>query len=165
MLYGTIILGGYLLDKLEFDEECDCMKKKCISCGGVLLLIICIVATCLWYFTPKSFLEDVDANEIASISVLNGGTGRRMTLEDAGEISFIVNNIQTVKMKRGKISSNYDGYSFSLTFKDADGNAIDSFIINSTTVIRDDPFFYESENGELCFEFLQELENKYVFEE
>ncbi len=104
-------------------------------------------------------------NEIASISVFNGSTGRRMTLEDAGEISFIINNIQTVKMKRGKISSNYDGYSFSLTFKDANGNAIDSFIINSKTVIHDDPFFYESENGELCLAFLQELENKYVFEE
>ena len=49
--------------------------------------------------------------------------------------------------------------------KDKDGNVIDNFIINSKNIIRDDPFFYECKNGELCFSFLQELENKYCVEE
>lgn len=141
------------------------MKKKYILCGIILVLIIGIVATCSWYFTPKVFLKDVDVNEIASISVFNGSTGQQMTLEDTEEISTIVNNIQATKMKRGKISSTYKGYAFNLTFKDKNGNIIDSFIINSKTVIRDDPFFYENEKGELCLAFLQELEGKYCTEE
>ncbi len=141
------------------------MKKKYILYGMIFVLIIGIIAACSWYFTPKSFLEGVDGNEIASISVFNGSTGQQMTLEDTADIAVIVNNIQSTKMKRGKISSNYAGYAFSLTFKDKDANVIDSFIINSKNVIRDDPFFYECENGELCFTFLQELENKYCVEE
>ena len=141
------------------------MNKKHILYGIALVLVLGIIATCLWYFTPKTFLKGVDSNEIASISVFCGSTGQRMTLDDTEDIATIVNNIQSTKMKIGKISSNYDGYAFSLTFKDKEGNTLDSFIINSRNVIRDDPFFYECENGELCFSFLQELENKYCIEE
>ena len=141
------------------------MKKKYVLYGIILVLTIGIIVACSWYFTPKSFLKGVDGNEIASISVFNGSTGRRMTLEDTEDIAIIVDNIQSMRLKRGKISSNYDGYAFSLTFRDKEGNIIDSFIVNSKTVIRDDPFFYECENGDLCFTFLQELENKYCVEE
>ena len=141
------------------------MKKKFVLYGITSILMLVFVITCLWHSSPKVFLKGINSADVVSISVFNGSTGKQMTLESREEIDAIVNNIQTVKMKRGKISSNYDGYSFSLTFKDAYGNTIDSFIINSKTVIRDDPFFYESENGELCFAFLQELENKYVFKE
>ena len=141
------------------------MKKKYILCGIALILVLGISVTCIWYFTPKVFLKGVDTSEIASISVFDGSTGKRMTLEDTDEINAIVENIQSAKMKRGDISSNYDGFSFSLSFKDKDGNVIDSFIINSKKVIRDDPFFYTCRNTELCFDILQELENKYCVEE
>ena len=141
------------------------MKKKRILCGIALILILIITVTCFWYFTPKTFLKGIDNSEIASISVFNGSTGKRMTLEDEEDVNTIVNNIRSAEMKRGKISSNYVGYAFNLTFKDKDGNVIDSFIINSKNVIRDDPFFYKCENGELCFAFLQELEDKYCVEE
>ena len=44
MLYGTIILGGYLLDKLEFDEECDYMKSmKTIAILLTPLLLFAIL--------------------------------------------------------------------------------------------------------------------------
>ena len=141
------------------------MKKKYVLYGIAMLLVICIIVAGFWYFSPKVFLKGIDSGEVASISVFNGSTGQRMTLENPEDIDSIVNNIQSAKMKRGKISSNYDGFVFSLTFKDKEGNVIDKFIINSKNVIRDDPFFYESENSELCFSFLQELENKYFIEE
>ena len=76
---------------------------------------------------------------------------------DPEEIKYIVENIQGIEMKRDNISSNYDGFSFSLSFKDTDGKTIDSFIVNSADTIRDDPFFYRCEGG-LCFEYLKSLE-------
>jgi hypothetical protein len=48
-----------------------------------------------------------------------------------------------------------------MKFYDNSGKEIDSFIINSTDTIRDDPFFYCG-NGDLCFDYLKELEDKYV---
>ena len=137
------------------------MKKKFVFFGIILVFIICMV----WYFVPKTFLNGISVDDIVSVSVFNGSTGQQMILEDADDISAIVNNIQSLKMKRGKISINYDGYSFSLAFKDKYGNVMDSFIVNSKNVIRDDPFFYVCENGELCINFLQELENRYCGEE
>ena len=137
------------------------MKKKYILYGVATILLLFVVGTCIWYFTPKTFLKGVDKSEIASISVFTGGAGGNMTLENREEIDIIVTNIQSVKMKRGEFSSTYDGFEFRLTFKDKNGNVIESFIINSKSEIRNDPFFYECLNGELCFAFLQELENKY----
>ena len=60
-------------------------------------------------------------------------------------------------MKRGNISSNYNGFSYVMTFNGTDGKIIDSFIINSEDTIRDDPFFYRC-NGGLCFDYLKSLE-------
>ena len=134
------------------------MKKKFVLYGITSILMLVFVITCLWYSSPKVFLKGINSADVVSISVFNGSTGKQMTLESREEIDAIVNNIQTLKMKRSKISSNYDGFAFSLTFKDKNGNVIDSFIINSKSSIRDDPFFYECESGELCFSYLQELE-------
>jgi hypothetical protein len=64
-------------------------------------------------------------------------------------------------MTREKVSVGYTGYSFRMNFYDNSGKEIDSFIINSTTTIRDDPFFYRC-NGDLCFDYLKELEDTYV---
>jgi hypothetical protein len=48
-----------------------------------------------------------------------------------------------------------------MNFYDNSGKEIDSFIINSTTTIRDAPFFYQCK-GDLCFDYLNELEDTYV---
>ena len=137
------------------------MKKKCIFCDVLFIFLIGVIAVCSWRFAPVSFLKDVDSSEVASIDVFNGGTGRRMILEDPQEIDAIVKNVQSAKMRKGKRSSDYDGFAFSLRFQDKDGNEIDSFIINSNDQIRDDPFFYECVSGELCISYLRELEDKY----
>ena len=137
------------------------MKKMHILYGIATLLLLSFVAAAIWYFSPKVFLKGIDSSDIASIYVSNGSTGQHFAIESREDIDTIASNIQSLKMKRGKFSSNYDGFEFSLTFKDKNGNVIESFIINSKSEIRNDPFFYECLNGELCFAFLQELENKY----
>lgn len=134
------------------------MKKKHILYGIATLLLLSFVAAAIWYFSPKVFLKGIDSSDIASIYVSNGSEGKNFAIESREDIDTIASSIQSLKMKRGKFSSNYDGFAFCLTFIDKDGNVIDSFIVNSKIEIRDDPFFYECESGELCFSYLQELE-------
>lgn len=136
------------------------MKKKYILYGIAAVVVIAVIIVCIWYFSPKTFLKNVDASDVSAISVFNGSTGKSFTIENTDEIKYIVENIQSIEMKRDNISSNYDGFSFSLTFKDADGKTLDSFIVNSDDTIRDDPFFYRCDGG-LCFEYLKSLEEYY----
>ena len=136
------------------------MKKKYILYGLAAVVVIAVIIVCIWYFSPQTFLQNVDASDVSSISVFNGSTGKSFTIENTDDIKYIVENIQSIEMKRDNISSNYDGFSFSLTFKDADGKTLDSFIVNSDDTIRDDPFFYRCEGG-LCFEYLKSLEEYY----
>lgn len=41
------------------------------------------------------------------------------------------------------------------------GKEIESFIINGVHTIRKDPFFYHSD-GDLCYDYLKGLEDKYL---
>ena len=143
-------------------------KKQAITIVFIVLLALVIVTITVlgaWYFTPKKFLENVSAEEVDRIEVFNGSTGRRFFVDRDSDISAIVKNIQRIEMKRGKISSNYDGFAFSLKFLDKEGKTIESFIINSLNLIRDDPFFYKTSEGVLCYEYLSELENQYFGED
>ncbi|MBP3922814.1 MAG: hypothetical protein J6D27_07610 [Ruminiclostridium sp.] len=137
------------------------MKKKYVICGIFLVIALAVVAVCLWYFSPVRFLQGVEDNRVSSISVFSGSTGKKMVIEDREEINRIVGNIQSLKLKRNGFSFNYVGFSFSLTFKDKDGNAIDSIGINGKDTIRDSHFFYKCESGEICFAYLLELADRY----
>lgn len=137
-------------------------KKKYIVYITTAILVVVFVAITIWYFSPKTFLKDRNSDDISSISIFNGSTGKNFVIEDAGEIEYIISNIQNSKWYRSGISSFHDGYSFNLTFKDKDGKEIDSFIINNQYLIRDDPFFYKSTEVPLCYDYLQALENKYT---
>ena len=140
------------------------MNKKYVVCGIFLVIALAVVAVCLWYFSPVRFLQGLKDNEVASISVFVGSTGKQMVISDREEINKVVSNIQSLSMKRSGFSFNYVGFSFSLTFKDKDGNAIDSIGINGKDTIRDSRFFYKCESGEICFDYLLELADRYCAE-
>ncbi len=140
------------------------MKKKYIICTVFLIIAFIFLGVCLWYFSPVTFLEGVTENEVASVTIFSGSTGKQMVIEDREEINTIVGNIQSLKLKRNGFSFDYVGFSFSLTFKDKDGNVIDSIIINNKDTIRDNRFFYKCESGEICFTYLQELADRYCAE-
>jgi hypothetical protein len=138
------------------------MKKgKKIALLILVIVVAAIAISAAWYFSPKTFLKGVEPSNVSSISVFDGNTGNGFVIEDESEIQYIVENIQSFAMTREKVSVGYSGYSFRMNFYDNSGKEIDSFIINSTTTIRDDPFFYRCD-GDLCFDYLKELEDKYV---
>ncbi len=135
------------------------MKKKRIIIPIIVPVLVLAFILGTWYFTPKKFLSGVASTDVDSISVFNGSTGNSFNVTSREQIMYIVENIHGVEMKKEKFSSGYDGFVFSLTFKDASGKTIESFIINSKYIIRDDPFFYRSSRT-LCFEYLKALEEE-----
>lgn len=134
--------------------------KQKISVFIIVIVFTIIVFSIVWYFTPRNFLNGVGSSDVKSITVFDGNTGTGFNISHTDEISYIVENIQGSKMTRGNVSIGYSGYGFRVCFYDAEGKEIESFIINSVSTIRKDPFFYRC-NGDLCFDYLKELENKY----
>ena len=126
----------------------------------IVIIFALIAASAIWYFLPTAFLSKVEASHIKSISVFDGNTGVGFDFSDTDEIRYVVENIQSAKMKKDTLSIGYMGYSFHISFFDENGNEIESFIINSPNTIRKDPFFYRCD-GNLCFDYLKELEEKY----
>lgn len=135
------------------------MKNKKI-CLIVAIVFVLIAALAIWYFVPTTFLSKVNSSDIKSISVFDGNTGERFVFSDTDEIRYVVENIQSTKMKKDTLSIGYLGFSFRISFFDENGKEIESFTINSSNTIRKDPFFYRCD-GDLCFDYLKELEEKY----
>lgn len=137
------------------------MKRKQILFLSFLAIAIVIIAIlALWYCAPKTFLKGLEAEEVASISVLDGSTGKQFEIDDPEEIRYIVENIQSREMKRAQISVHHSGFTFHLRFCGKNGAELDSFIINSADTICSNPFFYRCDGG-LCFDYLQALEAQY----
>lgn len=135
------------------------MKNKKI-CLIVAIVFVLIAALAIWYFVPTTFLSKVNSSDIKSISVFDGNTGERFVFSDTDEIRYVVENIQSTKMKKDTLSIGYLGFSFRISFFDENRKEIESFTINSSNTIRKDPFFYRCD-GDLCFDYLKELEEKY----
>ena len=136
-------------------------RKPIILIAAAVFLIVVVIIFGVWYSMPKTFLNRLDASDVSGISVFDGNTGKGFIVDDADEIKHIIENIQNVEMKRDDISVGYSGYGFRMHFMDKNEKVIDSFMINSSDLIRDDPFFYRCD-GSLCFDYLKELEDKYA---
>lgn len=138
------------------------MKKgKKILCVILAAAVVCIACAALWYFQPKTFLKGIGAEEITKITVFDGTNGKFFTVTKADEIEKIVTSIQSVRLKKDRISTGYSGFSFSMTFYCDDDIDLDTFIMNSDDTIRDDPFFYVCSGG-LGYDYLKELEKEYA---
>lgn len=139
------------------------MRKRSKVVVSVILVFAVIAA--VYYFTPKTFGKGVNPSSVDHINVFDGNTGRGFTVDNAEDVKYIVENIQSKPMRRSGISLGRMGYRFSVEFVDQNDRAIiPIFIINGDHTIRKDPFFYHSD-GELCSDYLTELENKMVSDE
>ena len=125
--------------------------------------MLCIVIA-LCFLTnpaPKYLLKGIKAQDITSIKVFDGNNGQEFIIEEPKEIVEIVENFQSTPMKREKSSIGYMGYRFRMTFTDKEGKEIEQFILNQKNTIREDPFFYISEQP-LCYDYIEQLEQKYL---
>ena len=118
-----------------------------------LLLLIGIA----YYYAPVTFLKGVEPEEIACITIFDGNTGEESDITKEKDIAYIVENIQSVPVRRTGISILEMGYRFRMTFTDEKGSVVEELTVISEDTIRKDPFFLTTEEGGLCFDYLWDL--------
>lgn len=136
------------------------VMKKRNSIRIIAIAFALAAVSALWYCLPTTFLDGVEPSDVKFISVFDGNTGAGFEISDADEIRYIVEHIQSVKMKKDELSIGRLGYCFRMRFYGVTGKEIESFIINGSNTIRKDPFFYRGD-GDVGFDYLRELEAKY----
>lgn len=130
------------------------MKRK-------TLIVICVIAVIIlggliWWNSPCS-LADIEPSEVSKISVFDGNTGKSITVTDAAVIEYIISNLNSISFKKVKLSLGYMGYSFRTTVYKLNGDVFREFIINSSSIVRKDPFFYLDRTESIDFEYIRNL--------
>lgn len=118
--------------------------------------IVALIAIA-WVYAPVTFLKGVDPEEIASITLFDGNTGDELEITSQKDITHIVENVQSVPVRREGIAFLNLGYRFIMTFEGADGTEIAKFTINDENTIRGEFLYYTNEDGGLCFDYLWHL--------
>ena len=131
-------------------------KKSKIVVGAIALLFI--ASGLIWWFMPVHFLREVELEEVATIIVFNGNNSDEFEVTNLDDISFIMNNIKQITLRKDNFTSGVDYY-YILTFIDENGEEIDSFGIQNYYFMRKGDAFYRC-NGELdtVSEYLENLE-------
>lgn len=138
------------------------MKKskkifKVIAIIVVSFLALITVFTVWWSF-PVSFLNRVEAQDIAYIEVRDGNNGKTFVIKDEEDIAYIVNNIKGRHLYRDGISLGYMGTWFTLKFYNGKQKCVEKLTINFYNTLRRDPFFYQDPDEGLCVDYLCDLE-------
>lgn len=122
------------------------MKKRYIVLGIVVLFIIFGFA---WWNSKTVFLESINSDNVSVIHVRNGRTGNHFEISNEEDISYVVETIRSHSFHKSGISLFRIGTWFTLSFTNEHGNTVSEFIINGNDVIRDDPFFYQIDHGDM----------------
>jgi hypothetical protein len=136
------------------------MKSKKMLIGVCIILVI-IAGSLIWWNMPCS-ITNIAPSEGSKISIFDGNTGNSMTVTNATDIEHIIQNLNTVNLKKEKISMGYTGYSYRTTVYKVNGDVYKEFIINSSDTIRRDPFFYRDSSESIDYKFIQELFDKNI---
>ena len=110
-----------------------------------------------YFYAPVTFLKGVESTQIDTVYIFDGNTGEELALTNQKDIAYILENIQSVPVRRTGISILEMGYRFRMTFTDEKGGVVEELTINSADTIRQDPFFFTTEEGGLCFDYIWDL--------
>lgn len=127
----------------------------------IILLIICIIliSGVVWYIKPLNLLE-LNPDNVSKISIFDGNTGIALSITEKEDITYIINNLNAIVLKKDGISTGFTGYSFKTTIYLKNGEEAggwNNFIINSEDTIRKDPFFYKVVEGEIDYQYIRRL--------
>lgn len=143
---------GLCFGEQENDEMKAGMKKTGIS---ALVIILIILGILLWYKTPVGVLN-INPQEVSEIRIFDGRTGKGTEIVEEAAVDYFVNHLNTLRMKRRGWSLGNMGYGFRVTIDTKNGKQT-TFIVNSATDVRRDPFFYDIEEGEIDYAFITAL--------
>lgn len=131
-------------------------NKVKIAAGSIALVLI--ICGFVWWFLPVRFLHGVKSEEIVSIFVSNGNNGDEFEIVDPDDISWLVDNIKNIALRKDGFVPGADYY-YLLDFLGGSRELVDSFGIQNYHYMRKGSFFYRC-NGELdtIAEYLENLE-------
>lgn len=132
-------------------------SKKMVTLLSFIAVII--IGIFIWWNVPSS-ITNIAPSEVSKIEIFDGNTGKAITITAPADIEHIIENLNTVALKKEKISLGTTGYSFRTTIYKSDGNVYKEFIISSSNTIRKDPFFYRDSSGSIDYEYIQKLIDK-----
>ena len=116
------------------------MKIKNKLMINLCLVIFISIYGIIWWNVPSS-LTNIEPYDVSKIEIFDGNTGTAITITKISDIEHIINNLNSVNLKKEAVSLGRMGYSFKTTIYKANGKVYRKFIINSTDTIRNDPFF------------------------
>ena len=125
------------------------------------MIILCLVifnsiGGIIWWNVPSS-LTNIKPYDVSRIEIFDGNTGTAITITKISDIEHIINNLNSVTLKKEKVSLGRMGYSFETTIYRANGKVYRKFIINSTDTIRNDPFFYKDSLSSIDYAYIRDL--------
>lgn len=132
------------------------MKKIAIAVLAVVMLAISAV---VWYRMPIDLMQ-LQPDDVLEIVVFDGSTGKATHIQQQAQIETIINSLNEVKLQRSKPSVGYTGFRFKITIYLNDGKEAgdwNNFIINSSTTIRKDPFFYKVIEGDAAYDYIESI--------
>lgn len=135
------------------------MKSKKTFLGILCAIVVLITGGLIWWNAPCS-ITNITPSEVSKIEVFDGNTGKTITITDITDIKHIIENLNSVSLKKEEISLFYMGYSFNTTIYKANGDVYKKFIINSNNTIRKDPFFYQDSSDSIDYSYIQKLISK-----
>ena len=133
------------------------LKQKIVIVLSVIVIFLAGIA--IWYNVPID-LMNLEYNEVVEIVVFNGNSGNVTHITDKEQIQHIVENLNTIEIRRSKLSVGYSGHSFKVTICLSDENEIGNwknFIINSDDTIRKDPFFYSVTKEKIDYSYIKNI--------
>lgn len=131
------------------------MKKKL----PIAILLVAGIIMVIWFRTPIDMMN-IDPNEVMEISIFDGNTRNSMKTFDKEDITYVIENLNKIKLRREKLSLGDAEYSFKVTIYGNDGEEIagwNNFIIMSKDKIQKSPFFYKVVEGSVDFQYIRNL--------
>ena len=98
--------------------------------------------------------------EIDKITIFNGNTGKLTTIIDKKEINSIAKEFNDVAFLKKGFALGRIGYSLNINYYDKSGKNTKKIIVNSEDTIRYRGFFYEPQNSNINFEYLNNLSSE-----
>lgn len=132
------------------------MKKLSIA---IFVMVAIIIIMVIWFKSPVDIMN-IDPNEVREISIFDRNTGNSLKTFDKEDITYIIENLNKIKLRREKLSLGDAEYSFKVTIYGNDGEEIDgwnNFIIVSKNRIQKGPFFYNVVEGSIDFQYISNL--------
>lgn len=126
--------------------------KKIIKNSCILFVIL---FSLIYIFGEKQF--SLKLNEIDSIEIFNGQTGKNIIIQDEEKIKKIIDDLNGISMECKEFSFLKSGYALRFSIYDSKGRKSESFIINNKNSVRRVLFTYKIVKGSLDYKYYYDL--------